>query len=348
MYKDRINLKNLNREEMQSWVHENGFPEYRGRQLFKWLFNKIVSDPAEMTDLPSALKELISEKTNLTLSNVLGHDGSKISETKKILFEMQDGHYAEAVLIFSKDRRTVCVSSQIGCALACKFCQTGKMGFIRNLSSGEIMEQLLYMMKVSSEPVTNVVFMGMGEPFLNFEQVIKSAEIMNHKDACYISARKITLSTAGVIPEIIRFADLRSQYKLAVSLNSPFQQERNKLMPIAGKYPLDELFQASRYYTKITGKIITFEYVLLDGLNMTSAHAEALINKLKNINCKLNLIPFNETDSDYKRPKTEKVREFENRFRHASFPVITRWSGGRENNAACGQLFYKQTKLEFE
>ncbi len=343
MRESQFSLRNLKLEEMEKWVVTRGFPAYRGRQLFLWLNHKGLSSADDMLNLPAALREQIRKEGNTELLQAVDHDGSVISSTRKVLFRLQDGRYAETVLIFAGDRRTVCVSSQVGCALGCDFCQTGKMGFLRNLSSGEILSQLLYMMRVAAQPVTNVVFMGMGEPFLNFDAVAAACSVMNHEAGMNISARKITVSTAGIIPGIQRFGELTGQYKLAISLNSPFQDERSRIMPISSKYPVDDLLEAVRRYVDSGGKRVTFEYVCLDGLNMTPRHADALVRKLRGLNCKLNLIPFNETDSTYLRPSEKAMADFEERLRSAPFPVMIRWSGGRDSRAACGQLYYQHT-----
>lgn len=346
MPKPSIILRDMDLEEMQGFLQAEGMPAYRARQLFLWLFHKMENDPDKMSDLPAAMRDMLNNETELELLTAHGNNPANISDTKKILFKLNDGRFVETVLIYNEGRRTVCVSSQVGCALGCLFCQTGKMGAVRNLSSGEISEQLRYMMLHSAEPVTNVVFMGMGEPFLNYDNVIKAAKIMNHEAGFNISARRITLSTAGIIPRIREFADLKSQFKLAISLNSPFQNERRQIMPVTKKYPLDELLDAAKYYVNTAAKRITFEYVLLDGINMSMKHGKALIKILKNINCKLNLIPFNETESEYKRPSDDKVRQFESLMRYAPFPVTVRWSGGRDTQAACGQLYYHVSKKD--
>jgi len=339
-------LKDMSQKGLEDWVQGQGFPAYRGRQIFLWLWHRGVSDADEMLNLPRSLREIIKNETELHLSTVPDSVGEPLTDTRKFLFRMRDGHFAEAVLIVSAERRTVCVSSQVGCALGCRFCQTGRMGQIRDLSAGEILEQLDFFRRHSDKALTNVVFMGMGEPFLNFSSVMQAAVVMNHEAGFNIGARKITLSTAGIVPSIRQFADLHTQFKLAISLGSPFQEERKVLMPISRKYPLSELMESVEYYIKEVSKRVTFEYVLLDDVNMSPKHVEALIRLLSPLNCKLNLIPFNETDTEYRRPSDEKIFKFEAALqKRATFPVTLRWSGGRDKNAACGQLYYKHTEL---
>lgn len=338
-------LRNLLPDTLSEWLGAKGYPAYRGHQIFQWLWQHHLESPDEMTNIPKSLRALLAAEGNLALLETAGGSESALNETRKLLFKLQDGHFIESVLIVAGGRRTVCVSSQVGCALGCTFCQTGKMGFIRHLSSGEIADQVRQINKISRFPVTNVVFMGMGEPFLNYENVITAAQIMNHDEGLNIGARKITLSTSGIIPRIADFAALPFQYKLAISLNAIFDNLRCEIMPITKKYDLNQLLEAAKKYTETSNKLVTFEYVMLRGINTRQEDADELIRRLSGIPCKLNLIPFNETDSQYIRPLQRDINEFESRLQdRAPFPVMVRWSGGTDINAACGQLYTQQIK----
>ncbi|MFC1786326.1 23S rRNA (adenine(2503)-C(2))-methyltransferase RlmN [Candidatus Neomarinimicrobiota bacterium] len=313
-------------------------PKYRAEQIFNWTYKRNVQSLDEMENIPKQLKESLTDNYILNPLKLLKVTGSKSAKTRKYLLECQDGEKIEAVLMKEQKRITICLSSQVGCALGCEFCATGTMGIIRNLTVGEIVAQYLLLLKESEKPITNVVFMGMGEPFLNYDNVIKSADLLNHPDGINLGARHITISTAGIVPQVLQYAKERHRYKLAISLNGSTQEQRLKTMPIAKKYPIDKLIESIKYYNDETRNLVTFEYVLLTGVNDSELDAKRLINLISDIPCKLNVIPYNEIGGKFRRPSNEKIREFLSNFSNAPFTITTRWSKGADINAGCGQL----------
>ena len=317
---------------------ENNEPKYRAEQIFNWIYKRNVQSFAEMENLPKQLKLNLSDNYLLNPLKILKVTGAKSAKTRKFLLECQDGERIESVLMKEQKRITICLSSQIGCALGCEFCATGTMGIIRNLTVGEIVAQYLLLLKESEKPITNVVFMGMGEPFLNYNNVVKSADLLNHPDGINLGARHITVSTTGIVPQVIQYTQERHRYKLAISLNGSTQEQRLKTMPIAKKYPIDKLIESVKYYNIETKNLVTFEYVLLADINDSESDAKSLINLISYVPCKLNVIPYNEIGGKFRRPSDEKVRDFLSNFSNAPFTVTTRWSKGADINAGCGQL----------
>lgn len=332
-------LKDLSFEEMQQWAVEKGYAPFVGRQLFQWIFAKGVSDPEAMHNIRKDIRREISNTGSLELLELEKREYSEDSATEKFLFRCKDRRAVESVLIRSGSRRTLCVSTQVGCAMGCSFCRTADMGLIRDLSSGEIVEQYLFAAKLSSERISNIVFMGMGEPFHNYNESIKAAIILNHAKGPNIAARHITFSTSGIVPRIIEFAHLPYQFKLAISLNAADNIKRDSLMPVNRRYPLEKLLEAAEYYTQASKRMLTFEYVLIRDINDQENDAKNLMRLLKKINCKLNVIPYNETDGVYRRPGEEVIRRFLGYLDAAPFTVTLRISGGRGIKAACGQLY---------
>jgi 23S rRNA (adenine2503-C2)-methyltransferase len=315
-----------------------GEPSFRARQLFNWLYARRVDDYQAMTNLPKALRDELEEKTTVHALSITTVTGSAADSARKFLFRLASGEHIEAVLMQESGRITACLSTQVGCALDCAFCATAKMGFRRNLTVGEIVDQFLLLQQQISDRITNVVFMGMGEPFLNYRRVIGAAELLNHPDGIALSARKITISTVGIIPQIRRFTAERQRYKLAVSLNGTTQEQRQKIMPIARKYPLKQLIAAVQSYAAHTAKYPTFEYVLIDRFNDSRADASRLIELLTGLPCKVNVIPYNEIGGDFRRPSPERIERFVAALYQAPFTVTVRWSRGTDINAGCGQL----------
>jgi len=321
-----------------SIVTEYAEPKYRAEQIFNWIYNRNVQSFDEMENIPRQLKKNLADNYILNPLKLLKVTGSKSARTRKYLLECQDGNRIESVLMKEQKRITICLSSQVGCALGCEFCATGTMGIIRNSTVGEIVAQYLLLLKESEKPITNVVFMGMGEPFLNYDNVIKSADLLNHPEGINLGARHITISTAGIVPQIRQFAEEKQRYKLAISLNGSTQEQRLETMPIAKKYPIDKLIESIKYYNDETRNLVTFEYVLLADINDSESDAKRLINLISNVPSKLNVIPYNEIGGKFRRPSDEKIREFLSNFSNAPFMVTTRWSKGADINAGCGQL----------
>ncbi len=327
-------------EDLEALVLSLGTEKFRGMQLFEWLYSKKVDDYEKMSNLPIALREKLKDFSIHPLM-LINKDISNSKQTKKYLFALANGNMIESVLMKEGKRVTVCLSTQVGCAVDCDFCATAKMGFIQNLTIGEILDQFLQLQKISDDRITNVVFMGMGEPFLNYENTMEAAHLLHHPKGINMGAWRITISTSGITRKINQFAKEGQPYKLAVSLNASNEKQRLKTMPITKTYPFLELINASREYTVRSKKKITFEYVMLLKINDDTKDAKALIRLLGSINCKLNIIPYNEINGPYKRPNDERVDKFLNALEKAPFPVTIRWSKGQGIDAGCGQLVTK-------
>ena len=342
----KIELKGMDLNEIGVIIKNLREKPFRAKQLYKWLYRKSAFSFDEMSDLPLILRNYLPKRAELKLLEPKKKVSSKIDASTKYLFKLRDGNCIESVYMEYQGRKTVCLSTQVGCSLNCSFCSTGKMGFIRNLTTGEILDQFLFINRESDFSITNIVFMGMGEPFLNYENVIKAARILNSELGPEISARKITISTSGIVPAIYRFADEGHKFKLAISLNATTDAQRDKSMPINRKYPINVLLEAAKYYTRKTKRRVTFEYVLIKDFNDSIDDAKRLRKLLSDIPCKLNLIPYNETEfSPYKIPDEERLEKFIKEIHRAPFAVTVRRSQGRDIKGACGQL-YLQTKNE--
>ena len=338
MSNEKVILKNFSQAEMEDWFQSLGHKAFRGRQVYKWIWEKGVQSFSEMTNLSKDLIHKLETTSQLEITSVHQKQTSETQGTSKFLIRMHDGRFVETVLIPEARRVTVCLSSQVGCALDCDFCATGKMGLKRNLTSGEIADQLLHVRRFSERPITNIVFMGMGEPFHNYDQVIKAANILNSDTGFAHGARKITISTSGMVPQIKRFADEGHRYKLAISLNASEDESRTKLMPINKKWDITELVKACKYYTELSRNMITFEYVLMEGINDSIGDARRLKKIANQVFCKVNVIPYNEVAEGYRRPSKKRIQRFLEVLEGARFGVTVRWSQGDDIDAACGQL----------
>lgn len=338
MSTEKIFLKNFSQSELVAWIQSKGHQAFRGRQIFKWIWEKGAQEFSEMTNLSNDMINDLEQSCTLKMSTVHQVQTSESQGTSKFLIRFQDGRFVETVLIPESKRATVCLSSQVGCALDCDFCATGKMGLKRNLTSGEIADQLLHVRRFSDRPITNIVFMGMGEPFHNYDQVIKAADILNSDSGFSHGARKITISTSGMVPQIRRFADEGHRYKLAVSLNASEDSSRTQIMPINKKWDIAELVKACKYYTETSKNMMTFEYVLLQGVNDNIGDARRLLKIANQVFCKVNVIPYNEVAEGYSRPSKTRINTFLEVLEGARFGVTVRWSQGDDIDAACGQL----------
>ena len=328
-------------ESLKAFFFELGEPEYRAKQLLSWVHQKGVIDFDLMTDfnkdLRNKLKSLSIIKPPEIHKVYLSNEG-----TKKYLIKLDSGSIIEMVIIPEKNRRTLCVSSQAGCALQCSFCATGAQGFDQDLSSDEIVGQLWLanFNEDNSKSITNVVFMGMGEPLLNYEAVIESAKIMKHQNSYGLSKKRITISTSGIAPKINKLSkDI--DVSLAISLHAPDDKLRDQIVPINKKYPINSLMQACKDYLSNfeSKKNITMEYIMIDGVNDSMNHAKKLAVLLSNISCKINLIPFNSFEgSDYKRSKNSSMKSFKNYLMSKGFVTTLRVTRGDGVDAACGQL----------
>ncbi len=320
---------------------ELGQPPYRARQVYEALTRGLATDFADMTTLPLALRrELAGRLSPVSLSEVetkAARDGA----ASKTLFATLDGHPVEAVLMHASGRATVCVSSQVGCAVGCSFCASGRLGLKRDLTAEEMVDQVLHFARTlrdSGGGVTNVVFMGMGEPFHNYDETLRACRLLNDETGFGLGARAISVSTVGVVPGIDRFAGEPLQANLAVSLHAATDELRDRLVPINRTWPLDELFAACRRYVERTHRKLLFEYVVLRGVNDTPAQAAALAQRLRRPLYHLNLIAYNETGGEFSRPAAGEIAALEARLKAAGVSCTVRRSPGAEIEAACGQL----------
>jgi 23S rRNA (adenine2503-C2)-methyltransferase len=333
-------LKDLSLAQLQTWLADFGVEGYRARQVARWVFKVGVSQVSDMTDVPKALRQALEQRAHLTqlpgLQVYQAGDG-----TRKLRYQLADQAVIESVLIREPRRLTLCLSTQAGCRIGCAFCLTTKGGLRRHLRPAEIVDQIIQARKqlAPGELLTNLVFMGMGEPLDNYRHTVQALRIITHPDAVGFSPRRITLSTSGLVPAIRRFGAEGLRVNLAVSLNAPNDALRSQLMPINRRWPISELLAACREYPLPPGRRITFEYVLLAGINDHPAHAEQLARLLTGIRCKVNLIPFNDfPGAAFQRPTPETVQRFQAILLDHFFTATVRESRGREIGAACGQL----------
>jgi 23S rRNA (adenine2503-C2)-methyltransferase len=331
-------LTELSLAELEQWFSESGEAKFRARQLFNWIYARKTADFASMTDLALSFREKLRQSARVFAMNLQEKNISAQSGSIKYLFFANDQAPVESVYIPESSRRTLCISSQAGCALMCKFCATGQMGLQRNLSTAEMVSQVLWASQDIEKDLTNIVFMGMGEPFHNYEAVLKACYLLNEQSGLAIGHRHIVISTVGIVPAIYRYADEGHKFRLAISLHAAVQDKRAQLIPIAKKYQLVDLMKAVIYYAKKSRSRPTIEYILLAGVNDSEQDALALRSLLQDLPCKINLIPYNPTVSTFKKPSADQVLRFANWLYPLSAPVSVRWSKGDDIEAACGQL----------
>ncbi len=337
----RTILTGLTVDQLEKRVAGIGEKPFRARQIFQWLYEKKARRFDQMTNLALPFRQKLDALYTIGCLKPVEKIESAATHTVKFLFLLSDGQYIECVYIPEADRKTLCVSSQVGCPLGCGFCQTAQIGYKRNLTAGEIVDQVLFVEAHLGEKMTNIVYMGMGEPFLNYDAVIDSARLINHPDGIAIGHKRIVISTAGIVPAIYRYTDEEHKYRLAVSLNSPDQHTRQRLMPVSRRYPLSGLKKALEYYTRQSGRRVTVEYVLLSDINDRPQDVRALKKFVHNIPCKINVIPYNITVADFQRPDKTKIRQFVDQLKPLNAPVSVRWSKGDDAQSACGQLAAK-------
>ena len=340
----KVNLLNFNRENLAACLVEWGEPAYRGTQLLQWIHQKGVFDFDAMLNLSKPLREKLKEKSEINFLDIaldqLSHDG-----TRKWLFRLSEGNCIETVFIPEDSRGTLCVSSQVGCAVNCTFCSTGKQGFSRDLTVAEIIGQVLLASRLllpQKKAITNVVMMGMGEPLLNFNNVVQTLDILLDDYAYGLSKRRVTVSTSGIIPKMIELKK-RSPVALAVSLHAPNDELRNVLVPVNRKYPLSELMSVcSDYFKEEPRRAVMMEYVMLDDINDSDLHAKQLIQLLKNKAVKVNLIPFNPfPKTTYHCSPMEKIKKFQKKLMDSDIMTTIRRTRGEDIEGACGQLVGK-------
>ncbi|BCL82818.1 putative dual-specificity RNA methyltransferase RlmN [Ktedonobacteria bacterium brp13] len=358
---EKTDLLALTLPQLQQWLKERGEASFRAKQIYNWLFRQLVPDFAAMKNLPQTLRTRLEEEASIGLMTVRSEQHSKDGRTRKLLLELSDGRLIETVLMLyppigdGSSRATVCVSSQAGCALGCTFCATGQMGFDRHLTAGEIVAQVLYFARELKDApwraaglphstpidhITNIVLMGMGEPMHNYTNVMQALHILNSNDGFNLGARHMTISTAGLLPGIQKLSQEDLQINLAISLHAPTNELRSKTMPINNRYPIEQLIEACHEYIKATGRQVTFEYVLLAGVNDTPEHATQLANllapfkQLAHVNC----IPVNVTTAAYSTPGPDAIRTFRQILTEHSVSNTVRAERGDDIAAACGQL----------
>lgn len=331
-------IKNFTLNEFQEEVKNLGEKKYRATQLFDLLYNKGIEYFRDMLSLPASFRDSLQENYYISKIDLAKLAKSK-DQTEKYLFKLEDGNLIESVLIFSGKRVTECISSQIGCKYNCLFCESGKKGFIRSLTVGEILNQVLFVKKKMKSNPNNIVFMGIGEPLDNYDNIVKAICILNSKDAFDIGARKITISTCGIIPAIKRLQERNWQIELSVSLHAPENKLRTYLMPVNNLYPLPDLIEACKNYAEKTKRQITFEYILIKGVNDSLIYADKLAKLIGGFNFKINLITFNPaSDSLLQAPDIHQVKSFKNKLVARGIPTTIRISKGDDISAACGQL----------
>ncbi len=334
---EKIDLKALSETELHAFFENNRLPPYRTRQLIHWLYRKMASSIQDMTEFSKDLRERLSSIAYISNLNLIERQVSS-DGTEKFLFGLEDGEKIESVLIPDKDRLTLCISSQVGCAMGCRFCLTGAIGFKRNLKAHEIVDQVLSVQRdIGQRRISNIVFMGMGEPLLNFDETIEAIKRLT--GLLGFSKRKITVSTSGVVPMIDELARSGCDVNLAVSLNATTDSIREGIMPVNKRWPIEALLEACRRYPLSPRRRITFEYVMLGGINDRDEDAERLVRLLKTIRSKVNLIPFNPFyGSIFKRPADERVLRFQEILLKGNITALIRKSKGEDISAACGQL----------
>jgi 23S rRNA (adenine2503-C2)-methyltransferase len=334
-------IHSLNKEELELAVKEFGAPAFRAKQIWNWLYVNQVNNWDDMVNLPAKLRDQLSEEYSITSASL--DEECNEAGTLKFLLNFSDGEQVETVLIPARKRYTVCVSAQAGCKYGCAFCASGQAGFSRNLEAGEIVAQYLYASGLADAPVTHVVFMGIGEPFDNYDNVLKAVRILNDKDGLNIGARRITISTCGVVSGIKKLANENLQVELSLSLHAPNQRTREYLMPVASRESIDSLLLACREYFNETKRIVTLEYTLVKGLNDSEHNAQQLLKLIRHKPFRVNLIPLSPVEEfSGERPDKETMLEFMDILANAGVNVTLRDSKGSNIKAACGQLRYRK------
>jgi 23S rRNA (adenine2503-C2)-methyltransferase len=332
------NILDLNLSELKKWMEENKEKEFRAKQVFDWIYKEVWNFD-DMKNIPKSTLHKLNEEFYIGIPEILESYKSKKEDTRKYLFLLKDDNIIEAVVMKYKHGNSICVSTQIGCKMGCKFCASTLGGVVRNLTSGEILGQIIRAQKDIGERISNVVLMGSGEPLDNFDNVLKFLYNVNAEYGLNIGQRHITLSTCGIVPKIKELADLNMQITLAISLHAPNDEVRKQTMPIAKAYSIKELLDACNYYISKTNRRITFEYALVKGFNDSKENAEELSRTLKGILCHVNLIPINEIEeSSLKKSNTEDVDKFKEILIKNGIETTIRREMGLDINAACGQL----------
>jgi 23S rRNA (adenine2503-C2)-methyltransferase len=333
-------LIGLTLEEMEDLAATMGEPRYRARQMARWVYKQRANAPREMTNLPEPLRARLAETVTLSRLGVIGRQDARDGYTTKFLVGLSDGNTVETVLMrYDDGRRTACISTQVGCGMGCTFCATGLAGLTRNLAVGEIVDQVMLAGEQTAERVTHVVFMGMGEPLANYAATLRAVHLINAPYGLGIAMRNLTISTVGLVPQIRRLAEERLQLTLAISLHAPADELRSRLVPLNHRWPIAELLAAAREYAATTRRRVSWEYVLMAGVNDRDEHARQLGRLLSGGGMHLNVIPWNPVFGlQYQRPAVDTVRRFAQLVRDGGVPVTVRVERGVDIEAACGQL----------
>ena len=342
-------IASYNYEELTEEMNQIGTKSFRGKQIYSWLHEKLVDSFEEMTNLPKNLREKLDEEYEIRQVSVVKRQISKMDPTEKFLFELDDGNMIESVLMKYNYGNSVCISSQAGCRMGCRFCASTIDGLERNLTASEMLRQIYAIQKITGERVSNIVVMGSGEPLDNYDNFVRFVHMISDEHGLHISQRNITASTCGIIPNMLRLAEEGLQITLALSLHGSNQEKRKKLMPVANKYELTDVLKACDVYFEKTGRRVTFEYSLVKDVNDQDEDVKELAAMLKNRNCHLNLIPVNPIrERDFKKPDGKNARDFKNKLEKNGINVTIRRERGSDIDGACGQLRrrYKSAKKE--
>ncbi|HAB59258.1 MAG TPA: 23S rRNA (adenine(2503)-C(2))-methyltransferase RlmN [Lachnospiraceae bacterium] len=336
---DKRDLKSMNFEQVKVMMEELGEKAFRAKQIYEWMHTKLVDSFDEMTNLSKALRDKLSENFELTSLNVVDKRESAKDGTCKFLFELSDNRVIESVLMKYKHGNSVCISSQVGCRMGCRFCASTLGGLERNLTPAEMLDQIYKIQKMSGERVSNVVLMGTGEPLDNYDNVLQFIQLLTDENGLNISQRNITVSTCGLVNRIRDLANEELQITLAISLHAPNDKIRKEIMPIANKYTINEIIDAVTFYYNKTGRRISFEYSLVEGVNDSEENAKELIHVVRGLNCHVNLIPVNPIkERDFKQTQMQFVQNFKNILEKNRINVTIRREMGSDIDAACGQL----------
>ncbi len=344
---NKINIKELTQEELEEYIESLKEKKFHAKQIFKWLHRYNVESFDYMTDISKSLREKLIEKTYIPKLEIITVQESKKDGTKKFLIRLDDNNAIETVFMVYNHGNTICVSTQVGCKMGCKFCASTKEGFVRGLLASEIEGQIHVVEKYTNEKISNVVYMGIGEPLDNYDNVVKSIRLINNKEGLGIGARHISLSTCGLVPNIYRLAKENIQCTLSISLHATTDEKRKEIMPIANRYSIKELIDACKEYIKITGRRISFEYALIYGKNDSYEDAMGLVKLLRGMIAHVNLIPVNEIkNGQYKKSKEKSVEDFMNTLNSCGIITTVRRTLGQDIDAACGQLRKKYIESE--
>ena len=341
----KVDIKSLTLSEVTEQLQTLGEKPFRAKQLYQWMHEKLARSYDEMTNISKDMKEKLKEHFVYTSVQMVTYQESKIDGTRKYLFELADGNVVESVWMKYKHGNSVCISSQVGCRMGCRFCASTIDGLERNLLPGEMLDQIYYITKHTGERVSNIVVMGSGEPMDNYDNLLQFIRILSDENGLNLSQRNITVSTCGIVPKMRELAEENLQITLALSLHATTDEKRKKLMPIANKYGLKDVLEACKYYFEKTGRRLTFEYSLVSGVNDTEEDARELIALVGDLNCHVNLIPVNPIEErDYKESTAQAIRAFQNRLERSKINVTVRREMGRDIDGACGQLRRRHKK----